>query len=153
MEGDHNEAAGSAAAPASVVAADAAVAAQNAEAEAEAVADWTACRGVGAGHKAQAPSSAVAPVSPLVAESLLNSEPAAHADVPVVFQQTGFASAVPRPQPSALHVLKRMWLCVFFQLQPRGTLPLKVPSNCLSAGTVRPTCSTATTHSLSVKMP
>ena len=29
-------------------------------------------------HSAQAPSSAVDPVSPLVAESLLNSEPAAH---------------------------------------------------------------------------
>ena len=103
-------------------------------------------------HSAQAPSSAVDPVSPLVAESLLNSEPAAHADVPVVFQQTGFASAVPRPQPSALHVLKRMWLCVFFQLQPRGTRLSEVTSRWF-AGTVRPTCSTATTHSLSVKMP
>ena len=37
-----------------VIAADAAVEAQDAEAEAEAVADWVACRGIGAGHRAQA---------------------------------------------------------------------------------------------------
>ena len=65
-----------------------------------------------AGHKVHVPSSAVDPVSPLVAEWLLKPEPAAHAEVPVVFsvvfQHTGFASDLLLPQPSVLHVLKRM---------------------------------------------
>ena len=39
-----------------------------------------------AGHSAQAPSSFVDPVSPLVAESLLKPEPAAHVDVPMGWQ-------------------------------------------------------------------
>ena len=61
-----------------------------------------------AGHSAQEPSSFVDPVSPLVADSLLKPEPAAHKEVPAVFQQTGFAYDLPLPQPSVLHVLKRM---------------------------------------------
>jgi hypothetical protein len=88
-----------------------------------------------------------------IAESLLKPEPAAHNEVPAVFQQTGFAFDLLLPQPSVLHVLKRMWFCVFFQLQPRGIKPLNAPCHSLSFGTLRPTCFTATTHSSNVKMP